>query len=219
MEIVNFEDADFNQIIDEFLNHYLIDEEIEIYNEISFQIELGLFLRNKFPNEKIEFERNVKKLGLTIPLKKNLEEAMKKEIDIYLYHKKDKKKRFAIEVKFPLNGETPEEMYQFVLDIKFMQMLKDMGFSKTYTVVLAIDKTYHTGSHQGRNIDDYIFKYFRYFPTKGEVLTGKIYKPTGQYKGKKYIDLKDKIYKINWLPWYNHTANTNSKYYIVSIDK
>ena len=32
---------------------------IEIYNEISLQLELGLFLRNKLKDYKIQFERNV----------------------------------------------------------------------------------------------------------------------------------------------------------------
>lgn len=33
---------------------------IEIYNEFSLQHELGIFLRNHFPNYRIQFERNTK---------------------------------------------------------------------------------------------------------------------------------------------------------------
>ncbi len=215
---LNFEDADFNLVLEEFLNHYLKDEQIELYNEISFQLELGLFLRKKFPNDKIEFERNIKKLGITYQKSNPLEESLKKEMDIYIYNKKNKSKKFAIELKFPMNGKTPEEMYQFVLDIKFMQVLKDANFTKTYAVVATMDKTYHTGSHHGRKDKNYIFKYFRHFPNQKEALTGKIYKPTGKDKHKKYIDLGTKIYEIKWKNW-DISNQKNSKYYVVSIDK
>jgi hypothetical protein len=38
----------------------ILEEKIEVYNEFSLQHELGIFLRNKLTNYKIQFERNTK---------------------------------------------------------------------------------------------------------------------------------------------------------------
>ena len=43
--------SDFFQVI--------IDEQIEIYNEFSLQHELGIYLRKRIPEYKVQFERNV----------------------------------------------------------------------------------------------------------------------------------------------------------------
>ncbi len=44
------------------------DDKIEIYNEFSLQHELGIFLREKLVDYKIQFERNTRFLELVIPL-------------------------------------------------------------------------------------------------------------------------------------------------------
>lgn len=88
---------------------------IEIYNEFSLQHELGIFLRNHFPNYRIQFERNTKFFGI--------ETTTKHEIDIVIYNEYEK---MAIELKFPLNGQYPEQMFSFIKDICFMEELKQM---------------------------------------------------------------------------------------------
>ncbi len=48
---------------------YVEDNKIELYNEFSLQHELGIYLRDKLPEYKIQFERNVsyfKDIGYSI---------------------------------------------------------------------------------------------------------------------------------------------------------
>ena len=79
-----------------------------IYNEFSLQFELGYFLRTEGYN--VFFEKNVKDYGF----------AGKYKSEIDLVAEKDDK-RYAIELKYPKNGQYPEEMYQFIRDIAFAQ--------------------------------------------------------------------------------------------------
>ncbi len=109
-----------DEIYDNILKFlYEIQEDnIEIYNEFSLQHELGIFLRNTLNDDlKIQFERNVEfffksKNGFT-----------KKEIDISIYNK-DFLNKFSIELKFPRNGQYPEQMFNICKDIKFLEELK-----------------------------------------------------------------------------------------------
>lgn len=62
-----------------------------------------------------------------------------KEIDISIFTE-DHTEKYAIELKCPLNGQYPEQMYSFVKDIKFMEQLKDLGFVRTACVALVSGK-------------------------------------------------------------------------------
>ena len=55
------------------------NEQVEVYNEFSFQHELGIFLRNRLTEYKVEFERNTKFFGI--------DGFKKHEIDIVVYNK------------------------------------------------------------------------------------------------------------------------------------
>lgn len=72
------------------------DQKIELYNEISLQHELGIFLRSKLPEYKVQFERNVSYFGI-------YSGTIKKEIDIVIFSP-DRKEKYAIELKYPRNG-------------------------------------------------------------------------------------------------------------------
>ena len=157
---------------------------IQVYNEFSLQFELGIFLRNKLSNTKVQFERNVEFFGLD---KNNF---IKKEIDISIFTQM-KKPEIAIELKFPLNGEYPEQMYKFCEDISFVEQLKAKKFKKTFAIILVKDKNFIRSNN--RHKINNIYKYFR----KNKILEGRIYKPTGQYKGIKYVDIQGR-YKIKW---------------------
>lgn len=166
---------------------------IDIYNEFSLQHELGVFLRNKIPKPyKVEFERN---LSFFVQETK----CVKSELDIVIYHP-DISDKYAIELKFPKNGQYPESMFNFIKDIKFMEEAKQLGFTNTYAVTYVQDKLFYSGSKR-----DGIYSFFR----NSDELHGKIRKPTGK---------KDEIvhiqgnYKINWLPLEN-----GASYYTVSI--
>lgn len=62
---------------------------IEVYNEFSLQHELGIFLREKLPSYKIQFERNVKDFFRN-------KKTVKKEIDISVFNE-EKTENYAIE--------------------------------------------------------------------------------------------------------------------------
>ena len=83
---------------------------LNLYNEFSFQFEFGIFLRKEFPEFKVEFERNVEILN------KNKDIFTKKEIDVIVYEDSPEGKKdflWAIELKFPRKGQTPEQMLLF----------------------------------------------------------------------------------------------------------
>lgn len=81
-------------------------ENIQIYNEFSFQHELGIFLREELKGYRTQFERNVSYFSID-------NRTIKKEIDISIFNE-DKSERYALELKHPLNGQYPEQMYSFV---------------------------------------------------------------------------------------------------------
>ena len=174
-------------LLHEFMNIIQLGN-IEIYNEFSLQHELGIYLRNALPNYKVEFERNI---GFF-----KLNDTIKKEIDIVIYNKNEK---FAIELKFPRNGQHPEQMYSFVKDIRFMEELKQNGFNNTYCLTVVDDKNFYSG----KKIDG-IYSFFR----AGKIISGTIDKPTG--KDIQSITLFDE-YQISW------KSCNDMRYYILEI--
>lgn len=115
------------------------------------------------PGLKIQFERNIAFFTQN-------NKTIKKEIDISIFTE-DKREKYAIELKCPLNGQHPEQMYSFTKDIRFMEELKERGFYKTACVVLVSDKPFYEG-----RLNTGIYRYFR----EEYAVYGKIYKPTGQ---------------------------------------
>lgn len=108
---------------------FIISDNVEVYNEFSLQHELGIYLRNKLPDYKVQFERNAKYF--------DIHDTIKHEIDIVVFNDREK---YAIELKYPLNGQYPEQMYSFIKDIKFMEELKKAGFDSTFVQVEAFIK-------------------------------------------------------------------------------
>src|SRR5229473_5006125 len=94
----------------------------EIYNEFSLQHEIGVFLRARLPEFVLRFERNVsyffeERSGFT-----------KREIDISVFSADKTTLHYAIELKYPRNGQYPEQMFSFCKDIAFAEELKAAGF-------------------------------------------------------------------------------------------
>jgi len=162
----------------------------DYYIEATFQFKLLMKLAEIFEEDKIFPERNIEKYmlkGLT-----------KKEIDIVI----EEKENMAIELKMPMNGQTPAEMYEFVGDIRFLEELKNCKiFSTCFFIAVTNDKKYWTG----RELKD-IYSFFR----NNKVLQGHIKKPTGNNKHP-YFDLTGK-YNLEW----KH-LNNNFKYLILEI--
>lgn len=147
---------------------------ILVYNEISLQLELGLYLRQK--GYTVRFERNI---GEYV---KDTSDFVKKEIDIVAYKGENelKAEKIAIELKFPRNGQYPEQMFSFVEDIKFMEQVKRVDGFKTFVVVLVDDKNFYENNKR-QPVPSGIYSYFR--SDKEEVCIPAntiINKPTGK---------------------------------------
>lgn len=166
-------------------------DDILVYNEISLQLELGLYLRQK--GYTVRFERNI---GEYVD---DTSDFVKKEIDIVAYKGKNEleAKKIAIELKFPRNGEYPEQMFSFVKDIKFMEQVRRVsGFSKTFVVVLVDDKNFYENNER-QPVPSAIYSYFR--SDKEEVCIPAntiINKPTG--KKLQSISKLNNQYKSEW---------------------
>lgn len=183
---------DIKEYIKDFWT-YVLKNDIELYNEFSFQHELGIFLRNNLLGYKVQFERNVSYFGIYTG-------TIKKEIDIVIFSP-DKTEKYAIELKYPRNGQYPEQMYAFTKDILFMEQLKSLQFTSTAAVTLVDDRAFYEGeSNSG------IYQYYR----GGKTINGQIFRPTGRTKDTEHIDING-TYCIEWIPV------GKSMYYIVEI--
>ncbi len=173
-------DVPLGELVEPFLRE-VARGEIEIYNEFSLQHELGIFLRNWCTGNKVQFERNVSSLfapGAAFT---------KREIDISVMDRTDLQLRYAIELKYPRNGQHPEQMYSFCKDLAFTEELKKSGFARAGLVIFADDPLFWRGPSEG------IYGYFR----DGRRLTGLIEKPTG--KRDTTVSIRGS-YRIEWLP-------------------
>lgn len=178
-----------NQYIHDFIKH-VENGKIEIYNEFSLQHELGLFLRRRLEGTtwRVQFERNITFF--------NISNTIKHEIDIVIFNESE---RYAIELKMPLHGQVPEQMYAFVKDIRFMEQLKAAGFTKTYCLTFVEDRLFF----QGTKVDG-VYAYFR----TDVKLEGKINKPTGKHTTSITLD---NAYDIHWC------SCGNRYYYCIEI--
>lgn len=167
---------------------------VEIYNEASIQYELAIYLRNCFGEKyKIQLERNIVYF--------NLEKAnfSKSEMDIVIYTP-DRAENYCIELKFPTQGQYPEQMFKACRDIKFLEQLKDSGFKKCYFMMFADDYLFYSNKGGGE-----IYKMFRV----EKIIRGDVRKPTGKEDRVLHLDGE---YKIEWI-----TLRNNLKYFVIEI--
>jgi len=175
------------------LNNINFDKD---YIEATFQYKLLIQLAKIFDEDIIYPERNIVKYGLE-PSK-----FSKKEIDIVI--EVGENQNIAIELKMPMNGQVPEQMYKFIEDIKFLEELKKTEkFSQCFFIIVTKDK----GFWEGKKTDG-IYSYFRNNIKK---LEGKIYKPTGNDKNVSSCELSGK-YKIEW-----EELDNNFKYFMLEL--
>ena len=184
--------------IDKFFNDLKagsinVDEDFD--NEFGMQFELGIRLRNALAQNgfaaqgyKVYFEKNIK----NICCKNNLaykNDTLKKEIDLLVAKTSSGPSRqleelYAIELKFPRNGQYPEQMYSFVKDLAFIAQLRaNYNFKGCWSVVLVDDDNFCKTTN--RKTTKAIYTYFREDKNIGNNLKkigGVIEKPTGQYK-------------------------------------
>ncbi|MDR2407439.1 MAG: hypothetical protein LBE13_04920 [Bacteroidales bacterium] len=108
-----------------------------------------------------------------------------------------------MELKMPMNGQVPEQMFKFVEDIKFLEELKATNlFSKCYLIAVTNDTNFWRGSADGG-----IYSFFR----NNVVLKDKVFKPTGQGKNTVYHQLSGE-YSIKW-----KKLEKNFRYFVVDV--
>ena len=169
------------ELVAQFVETIREANDVEIYNEFSLQHELGFFLRQTMTDSLVQFERNV---GYFFPTKSVF---TKREIDISILSKKTKTLQYAIELKFPRNGQYPEQMYSFCKDIAFAEELKKAGFKSAALMIFADHPLYYQGNTAG------IYGHFR-----GEqALHGVVQKPTGSKDSNVNIEGS---YVVKWEP-------------------
>jgi len=166
-------------ILNDFVKE-IANNTIEIYNEASIQFELAIFLRNRLDNSfKIQLERNVSFFY------SNVKDFLKKEMDIVIFNP-DKSIKMCIELKYPRSGQYPEQMFSACKDVKFLEQLKESGFTACYFMMFAEDSPFYISKGGGQ-----IYQLFRL----DKRISGSIQKPTG--KKDKIINIYGE-YKINW---------------------
>lgn len=153
---------------------------LEIYNEFSLQHELGFFLRSRVSQSmKVQFERPATFFGID---RTNL---IKKEIDISVFSE-TRETKHAFELKYPRNGQHPEQMFKACQDIAFLEQLAASGFGVSYLVMVVDDRLFYEGPKT-----DGIYAFFR----GGVPLTGQVMKPTGIRNQSVNLRMK---YQIVW---------------------
>ena len=119
------------------------DYDCNIYNEISFQHELGKYIEEKLENKgyKVFYEKNMYD---TIE-ERDEKDWVKKEADIVIINKNNNEK-YAIELKFSKgeNARTPVVLYDYVKDIRFMELVKsEKKFTNVYNFMIANSQKYY----------------------------------------------------------------------------
>ena len=193
-----------------------------IYNEYSLQYELAVYLRNglnassKISEYEIFFEKNIstciekseEKFG-----KEN--EKHKHEVDLIVIRKNEEKtpiEKYAIELKFPINGQYPEQMKKFIEDMKFMKKIKDIWDDEqiknnTFCLTMVNDKNFYelTGKENNKSNNYDVYQKFR-------MKDGKIYKQ---------IDENGINLKIFWntLKEFENSDTDDIKCFLIDIGK
>ena len=216
-----------------------------IYNEFSFQHELGIYLREKYQGKYIiKFEKKTKA------------NSCKSEIDIYITDLKGNGV-YAIELKFLKNSEIPDRMFGCLEDMKFMYdvLTQEEKMKKTFCVVIAKTPCFYEGDIPKtirkelidayrelekkeeneqlkkflKNYDNYYNVYY-YFRAKEEQKNKKYIDQRksldivyGQTKGKlRLLDTKacmNTISKSIPIEWKTLIKGEKPKYYIIELKK
>ena len=172
--------------------------QVEIYNEASIQYELAILFRQRLGTSyKVQLERNINYFNLT---NKDDEPFKKTEMDIVVFDPKMKEKH-CIELKYPLNGQVPVQMFRACEDVRFLEQLVLSGFDKCYFVMFAEDNPFY--SDEG---DSGIYQTFRKEKLIGNMIVG----TTGNVRDKKLCFKK--TYPIQW-----KTLKGKLKYFVVEV--
>jgi len=181
---------------------YVKKNNVTIYNEASIQYELAIFLRRKIKNYKIQLERNVSAFGLD----KTKTKFLKKEIDVCIFRGDEPKKsaeKYAIEIKFPINGEYPAQMFSFCKDIRFLEELRAAGFQNNLFIAFTNDRLFWEGEKK-----DGVYKPFR----QSEKLEGVVKDPFSNEEIK-----FEKKYHFKWQDGFKDEYGELVRFFTVTV--
>lgn len=212
------------------------DYNCNIYNEFSLQHELGIFLRKNLTGYwKIFFEKNIydnKKLEYD-----NKCPWVKKEIDLIVIKYKNSlfnniEAKYAIELKFAKgkNARTPENMFDFIRDIRFMEQVKEYrNFTQSFVLIIVDAEKYYYNKNQYYNKKtNWIYKIFRREKNDNEEISIDIPKeldngkrfshPTGNKEKEKDYDNRDN-FKLNrnYSTTWKKLGNNKYRYLFIEI--
>ena len=193
-----------------------------IYNEFSLQHELGIFLKQNMDGYiQVFFEKNVYEKIEDEYKAENY--WVKKEVDLIVLKYKDKEctqveQKYAIELKFKKgkNARTPENMFDFLRDIRFMEQIQEYKkFDKSFVfIIVDAEKYYYNQGNHNDIKTKWIYDIFRKEKNKDVDLDideievnipgGTLYThPTGKPKKKKNTENRDAFtlnnsYNTSW---------------------
>jgi hypothetical protein len=189
--------------LEELLKNIKIDD-YYIEATLQFQLLIELIETKLFTREQIQPERNIEKYID----KEDKEKYSKKEIDIVLENK-DGKAVSAIELKMPMNGHFPVSMYDFIVDIHFLEELKKSNvFNQCYFIAVTNNHGFWNGPTPRQEIDIY-----KYFGPKISLENIRYKKPKGNKSKECEIEL-EKSYSAQWK---NISEKSKFKYFIIVI--
>ncbi|MGC9218696.1 MAG: hypothetical protein ACP5G8_04755 [Athalassotoga sp.] len=192
---------DLSKLLSDFVSNELVKDNVEIYNEFSVQFELAIFFRSQLNNYKVQLERNVAYFGL------KKDDFLKKEMDIVVFSP-NKKEKHCVELKFPTNGQVPEQIFSACKDVKFLEQLVQRGnFNNSYFMFFTNNHLFYEEQDRQPSESNSIYDIFR---TK-RIISGEIRKPTGNQN--KFIEI-DGEYEIKW-----QGQNDGLKYFIIEVSK
>ena len=150
-----------------------------VYNEFSFQHELGNYLRKKLNEQEgnedyiIKFEYNINDLCKDIngnDEKARKLNSWKREIDIVIlkFEKEKIKEVYAMELKYLKNKAFPYRMLQCVKDMRFMKDIFKINndiIKGTYCVVITENEGFYIGDNENVNyiISEKLFAAYKEF--------------------------------------------------------
>lgn len=180
-----------------------INNNFLIYNEISLQHHLGIYLRKKLRDCAVLFERNINSYC-------DGKDFCKAEIDIVITNQENE--HYAIELKVPLNNETTEQTKELLTDIYFMEQVKKAGFNNTFVLTTTNDSKFweKPNTKKGRKPTIDLYKYFR--DTVEEIPENFEFEKGEEDKTLNTIRIKNK-YKIEWID----LKEKDGKYYFMEI--
>ena len=199
------------------------DFNCKIYNECSLQYELGIWLRDKLNSDKadieyeIYFEKNTKTF-LDNPIEKTADNSSKCEVDLIIIGRigNEIKEKYAIELKFPINGQYPEQMKKFKEDMKFMKGIYDVWKDEnledcnTYCLTLVNDSNFYKVSNRENKENKDLYYQFRSESQQEKIIAKKL-----------IDDTKIKLNKC--IEWHflekDVTKEESIRYYLIDIKK